>query len=346
MPSLKQTNAGHARLAARKHKVAGNSTNPVSGNTWHWINGIAEGIGHFFSGTLVNFAKVVLNHFENLVGAFYELVGRVVKLQYWLTFLVWRVVRGWIAHLRGQTQAQIHHTRLQLIRLLFVVSNQVLAVALKWVRSERRARIRDVNHARAQARAEIRAMHGVIEREAASGYRVGQQGRLDLVQKLLNFAVTRDPILRDVVGRMTGLILDLLSVDDPPLRLLLGFLINHVIDRLGIDKAVGTAARDMLAPLLGEPKPRDLHDVIVDVSQRILSGEAQWTQFYENGGAEVEQAGDLWRDITGPVGTAAIVAFSVQAILDPDKWAKEITDTIGRAANDVISGAEHIFKGL
>lgn len=345
MPDLKTTNAGHARLAAKHHKVSGNSTAPVSGNTWHWINGIADSIGHFFSGTLLNFTKVVLNHLQNLVDAYKEMISLMMRLQFWVTRLVWHVVLGWIERLRMHTKAQIHHTRAYLIRLIFIVSNQVLAVALKWVRAERRARIKDVARARAQAKAEIRAMHHTIEREAASGYMVGQQDRLDLIQKLLDYAVVRNPILKDLVGRMSGLILDLLSVDDPPLRLLLGFLINHVIDRLGIDKLIGTAAKDMLAPLLGEPKPRDLHDVVVDMSKRMLNGEAQWTQFYHNGGAEVEQAGDFWRNITGPLGTAAILAFTVQAVTDPDKWAKEINGTIGRAANDVLDGAAHLFKG-
>lgn len=346
MPDLKTTNSGHAKITAKHIKVSGNSTKQVEGDYWHWINGISDSIGHFFGTTIVNLAKVVRDLGFDYIDAFREAVSAIWRLEAKFERYIWHTVWGWLFRLRKHTTAQIHHTKLQLIRLLFVVSNQVLAVALKWVRSERRARIRDVNRARAQARSEIRALHHTIEREAASGYRVGQQDRLDLIQKLLDFAVTRNPILRDVVGRMVGLILDLLSVDDPPLRLLIGFLINHVIDKLGIDKAVGTAARDMLAPLLGEPKPRDLHDVVVDMSKRMLNGEAQWTQFYTNGGAQVEQAGDFWRNITGPLGTAAIVAFSVEAITNPDAWAKEITDTIGRAANDVISGAEHIFKGL
>lgn len=346
MPDLKTTNAGHAKLAAKRHKVSGNSTAPVSGNTWHWINGIAEGIGHFFSGTLVNFAKVVLNHLQNIVGAFADFYERLVRIEAWLTFLVWHVVRGWIESLRRHTTAQVHHTRAYLIRLLYVVSNQVLAVALGWVRRERRQRIWDVNRSRAQAKAEVRAMHQLIEREAASGYLVGQDGRLSLINHLLDFAVAREPLLRDVVGKISGILLDLLSVDDPVIRLLAGFLINHVIDRLGIDKLVGTAAKDMLEPLLGQPKPHDLHDVVIDMSKRMLNSEAQWTQFYTNGGSEVEQAGEFWRDITGPLGTAAIVAFTVQAITDPDAWGRELSGTIGKVANDVLDEAARVFKGV
>lgn len=346
MPDLKTTNSGHAKITAKHIKVSGNSTKQVEGDYWHWINGISNSIGHFFGTTIVNLAKIVRDLGFDYIDAFREAVGAIWRMEARFERWIWRLVWGWLWRMYKRTTAQIHHNKMQLIRLLFVVSNQVLAVALRWVRSERRARIRDVNRARAQAKAEIRAMHHTIEQEAASGYRVGQQDRLNLIQKLLDFAVTRDPLLKDLVGRMVSLILDLLAVDDPPVRLLLGFLINHVINHLGIDKAVGTAARDMLAPLLGEPKPRDLHDVIVDMSQRMLNSEQQWTQFYTNGGAQVEQAGDFWRNITGPIGTAAIVAFSVQAITDPDKWAKEIADTVGRAASDVISGAEHLFKGL
>jgi len=345
MPDLKTTNAGHAKIDA-KHRVAGNSTHQVSGDsTWHWINGIADAIGHFFSTSIVDLAKIVKDLGFDYIHAFRDVIDTVLRLQYWVTRLVWHTVWGWILKTRQQSKAQVHHLRLSLIRLLFVVSNQVLAVALSWVRKERRERIWDVNRARAKARAEIRAMHHTIEREAASGYRVDQQGRIALIQKLLDYAVTRDPLLKDIVSHMTGILLDLLSVDDPPARLLLGFLINHVIDRLGIDKLVGTAAQDLLDPLLGQPKPDDIHDVIVDLSKRMLAMEQQWTQFYGNGGAQVEQAGDWWRDITSVAGTAAIAGFVVEGVTHPDTWAKDINDTIGRAATDVIDEAAKLFKG-
>lgn len=346
MPDLKTTNAGHAKRVAKRIHVSGNAIHPVFGDMWHWVNGIADGIGHFFGSTLVNLAKAVWQHMDTVVDVLQEILYLEWRLATWVDRLVWHVVRGWIYDLARRVQARMRQNTAYLIRLIYVTSQAVLSAALNWVRAERKARIRDVNRARAQARAEIRAMHHTIEREAASGYMVGQGDRLDEIVKLLEYAVVRVPILKHFVGRLAGLVLDLLSVDNPVARLLVGFLINHVIDKLGIDKLVGAAAKDMLEPLLGEPKPRDLHDVIVDMSRRMLNEEKQWTQFYANGGAQVEQAGDFWRNITGPLGTAAIVAFTAEAVTHPDAWAQGINDTIGRAATDVIDGAVKLFKGV
>lgn len=345
MPDLETTNAGHAKRVAKMIHDSGNPVSNVLGGIWHWVNGVADGIGHFLGGTLVNLAKAVWLHMDTVVDVLQEIIHLEWRQATWIDRLVWHVIRGWIGHLRIVMYARIRQNTAYLIRLIYVVSNRVMTLALNWVRAERKARIRDVNRARAQARAEIRAMHHTIEHEAASGYMVGQSDRLDLITRLLEYAVVRVPILKHFVGRLVGLVLDLLSVDNPVARLLVGFLINHVIDKLGIDKLVGTAAKDMLAPLLGEPKPRDLHDVIVDMSKRMLNEEKQWTQFYANGGAQVEQAGDFWRNITGPLGTAAIVAFTAEAVTHPDAWAKTLNNTIGRAASDVVDGAAHLFKG-
>jgi len=137
----------------------------------------------------------------------------------------------------------------------------------------------------------------------------------------------------------------LLSVDDPIARITIGFLIKEVIDRLGIDKALGALIHNLLAPLLGQPVPHDLHDVIADLSARMIADETQWAQFFDDGGSQVEQAGKDWRNITGPVSSVAIVAFTAAAVADPSVWAKDIADTVGRVVNDVALNAVNLFGG-
>lgn len=345
MPDLGTTNRGHAKRVAKLIAARKSPDSNVFGGIWHWINGVADGIGRIIGGPVSAMGRAILNHLENLVDAYQELLHALWWLQTLVYRLIWGLVRGWIYKLRAQLRAYIRANNAYLIRLIYVTTNQVLMVALSAVRTERRRRVRAVARAEAQAKAEIRALHGVLEREAASGYRIEQSNRVALVIRLLDFTVLRNPALRSVVGDIVSGALDLLSVEDPVARLLLGFLIRHVIDGLGIDKALGHFTDDLLSPLLGDPKPHDLHDVIMDLSRRVLALESQWAQFFTDGGSEVEQAGRDWRDITGPLGTAAVVAFTVQAVTDPVTWARDINDTAGRAASDVVSGAARIFKG-
>ncbi len=116
-------------------------------------------------------------------------------------------------------------------------------------------------------------------------------------------------------------------------------------DALGIDKAVGTLIDALLTGITGAPPPRNLHDVIADISIRLSQVEGQWAQFFTDGGSQVEQAGNDWKDITSVIGNTAIVAFAVQATVDPDGWAAEIADTLGAAANDLGTRAVTLFGG-
>ena len=158
--------------------------------------------------------------------------------------------------------------------------------------------------------------------------------------------MTRNPELRDMVGVAIKAILDLVSVDDPLARIALGFVIRDLIDKLGVDKLVGNLIQDLLAPILGEPKPRNLHAVIADMGQRLVAAESFEETFTADGGSEVEQAGRLWRDITQPAAAAAIVAFTATAIVNPDGWAKTITAIAGTPANDLVTATANLFKGV
>lgn len=345
MPDLLKTNRDHAKRVA---KLLADSHNPITtviGGIWHWINGIANGVGHFLGGPITSALRAILAAIEEAIDLWQKALGAYFRIITWYDRFLWHVVVGWLSKLRAQTRANLMAQVKRLIRLIYVTTNTVLGLAYAAVRKERRERIRAIARAEAKLKADIRALHHTIEREAASGYRVGQEDRLNLIVRLLDYAVLRNPELGALVKDAAGGILDLLSVDDPLARLVLGFIIKHVIDRLGIDKAVGTLIQDLLAPILGKPKPQGIHDVVMDLSDRAIASESQWAQFFEDGGAQVEQAGREWRDITSVAGGIAIVGFVAEAIHNPQGWAAAISDTVGVAANDVAIAAASLFEG-
>jgi hypothetical protein len=345
MPHIGLNSRNHAKGAAKQIKDSKVPSSDPIVSTWHWINGVASGISHFLGHTLADFGRAILFHLEHIVATFQEEIDATKRIIFWWEYAVWHMIQGWVTKQMAKVRALIRRETAYLIRLIYVATRTVLALALNAVRQERHDRKVAVGRAEARARAEVRALHGVVEREAASGYRVSRDDRASLIVRLLDYAVIRNPEVKALVGKLVTGLLDLLSIDDPILRIVLGFVIKHIIDRLGIDKAVGILVQDLLTPLLGKPKPGDLHDVIMDLSERMLALEKFAATFMEDGGAQVEQAGKEWRNITSVISNAAIVAFTVQAVVAPEKWAKEIDGTVGRAVNDVILGAERLFKG-
>jgi hypothetical protein len=336
---------GLARRAARRIVAGDRKQQSTLNGIWQWINGVASGVGHFFTRTIPAYIRANLATVDQIVHALHDIADAYWRVVTWFDRLIWHTVAGWITRLRQQTQANLASAVRYLIRLIYVTTNTVLTTCLAKVRAERLARQREVARAEAQARLEIRHIHQVIEREAASAYRIDTGTRANLIIRLLDYAAVREPALRRIVGDIAGAIVDLLSVDDPILRIALGFLIRQVIDRLGIDRAVGALIHDLLEPILGQPKPAGLHDVVADISSRLIAMENQWAQFMEDGGSQIEQAGRDWRNITSLITSAAIVGFTAQAIANPDRWAAEISGTIGRAANDTATAAAKLFRG-
>lgn len=342
--TLMDNNERHAQHVANLIQGARSGDTNVFSGIWHWINGVASGIGHLLGGSIVSNLRAVYAAIKDMVDAYKEMIEAIWRVQYWLEFYVIGRIKQYFDKQFALIRAQEARGIRYVVGLIYVTTQSVLVSAIRAVAHETAARHHAVARAEALAQMRLRAMHGTIEREAESGYRVHRDDRTSIIVRLLDYAVTRNPLLRDLVSAITTGILDLVAVDDPPARLLLSFLIKHVINRLGIDKAAGELIRELAKPLLGDPSPRNLHDVIADISARLAAGEHQWARFMQDGGSQVEQAGRDWRDITGVVGNLAFVAFTAQAVVDPDGWAKEISATVGVAANDIAAGAAELFR--
>jgi hypothetical protein len=233
-------------------------------------------------------------------------------------------------------------------KVVRLVADAVLFMTLyaRWlVSAERRARQRQVRQAEALARQWDRALHYLIEAEATAGYRQGGQGQESPVQAVLTYVAGHDPLVRDLISKVATGALDLASVDDPFARLILGHLMTAVIGRLGVDKLAGRFAGDLLAPWLGDPRPRGIKAVTAALTARVGTVEREWAQFYGNGGADVEQAGSQWADLTSPLTDLGLVAFFGAAVADPAGWAAGISGSAGRLAGDTITGAAALIKG-
>jgi hypothetical protein len=312
---------------------------------WHWLNGVAGGVAHFFTSNVVDAFRTVWAAIHTVVDAYKDFLRIYFKLYYWvqihvLKYLIHLILRKYDLAI-GKLRAQVA----RLIRLIYVTTNQVLVTTLRAVHAERTARIHAVRRAEAQAKQEVRALHQVIEREAASAYQIQHQQRVSEIVRLLEFAVTRNPVLRDAVGVAIKAILDLVAVDDPLARLALGFVVRDLIDKLGVDRLVGNLVHDLLAPILGEPKPRGLHAVVADMGARLVAAESFEATFTADGGSEVEQAGRLWRDLTQPAAAAGILGFMALGITQPDTWARVLSESVGTLGNDLVDGTANLIKG-
>lgn len=312
---------------------------------WHWLNGVASGVSNFFGRSVVDAFHTVLAAIETEVDWWQKAIGTYFKLYYWIQIHVLKYLYNLIVAKYVKLRAELKSDVARLIRLIYITTQYVLVVALRAVRAERVAREHAVKHAIAIAARDVRMLHQTVEREAASAYQVERDARVSVIVRLLEFAVTRNPELRTVIGDSIKALLDLLAIDNPIARLALGFVINDLIDRLGVDRLVGQLISDLLRPILGEPKPRNLHAVVLDMGKRLVAAEGFEAQFTADGGAQVEQAGKLWRDITQPAIAASIVGFVAFGIADPNGWASALNNTVGRLGNDLVDSTAKLVKG-
>lgn len=247
--------------------------------------------------------------------------------------------------------------RRQLARLwaaIFRARQYALFVAIGWaylarvyarrlVRAERQERRRDFRRAEAFTRARVKAALTLVQRQAAGGYRTGYSARVSTIRKLLDDVAARDPLLRDIVARAAGILLDLAEIDDPLLRWLGGWLLGKLADDLGVDKAIGGLIGGLAGPLLGQPHPKDLHAVILDISQRLGVVESQWAQFMSDGGPQILQAGQEWKSITSVLADIGMLAFAAGAVADPAGAARDLAGVLAPVGTQTIAAVARLL---
>jgi hypothetical protein len=118
-----------------------------------------------------------------------------------------------------------------------------------------------------------------VNMESATGYQSTAQDRKNNIISAAEKIISDLPIIKTIVGRLVGIALDLIEIDQPELRILLGFVLRELIKHLGVQQAAGAALDSLIGPLLGEAPPRNLHDTIARLSAD-NNANAQWIADY------------------------------------------------------------------
>lgn len=335
----------HWARQAAAHVAARTSATPAAANgVWHWINSVAQGVKRLFSGPLAGFAKAV-----GFWGHYVFWWDREVYHAY-RAAIVWIIngIHKWLTQYVNRrlavVEAEIRRDRRQLLAAIVFAFKFAVGIARYLVGRERLARLREIAWVKRDYKTRIKWLHQAIEREAVSGYKAGYDSRLSTIQRVADLIANDNPLVRGLVKRLVTGVLDLAAVDDPVARIALGFILRHVVDRLGLDKVLGHYLSDLLAPLLGAPKPRGLAQVIVDLGARIDGIEKQWAEFMANGGPEVEQAGKEWEGIASLAGDAALLVFFGEMCYRPASFGRELSATAGTVINDTIIGAADLLR--
>lgn len=289
------------------------------------------------------------------------------RLEGWQQARVVKPMRSWVRGQIAKLWRVIVANRKMLWARITLVNASIRAWVLRLIRLERRARERGDAWLRAlimrlihlervaRRRADARLHAFIIQRvkwalqivdgEAASGYRTGYSGQVNTAVSVLENIATRNPIVKGLIGLLVNGVLDLASVENPIARFTAGFLLKHVISKLGVEKPLGDLAASILGPLLGQPHPRNLHDVVMAITNRIGALEQDWATFMADGGPQIEQAGQQWRDLTSIGLDAALVAFAVAGVADPGGTARELSAVIRPIGTTTIADVANLLAG-
>lgn len=316
----------------------------VNHGIWSWVNSVlgqglntvGQALGQFAHG-YIDFLKFAFP-LQRLEAQTFD------RVLVWLHNTELKAIRGLLNELFEGLRALIQQRYWQLRHLIARDIRYLWAQVVLLVSIERKRRQRAIRQAEADTRKRIRWLHQHIEREAASAYGPSWNAHLSEARRVADLIAVYNPATRDLVKVITSGLLDLATVDDPAARLVLGFVIKHVIDRLGIDHVVGDLLQRLAAPILGQPKPRDLSMVIRDLGDRLTALEGQWADFMAHGGPEVEQAGDEWKQLASPVVNVSLLAFMGFAWADPSAWARDVADTIGPVVSGTLIGAADLIR--
>jgi hypothetical protein len=303
-------------------------------------------VDHLVSSVLRAAHAAILNVFSASMGLFSDIINALYRIdpfirhKYVIPLVAWVNARIWA--LRNWTAARLTALALYVVSLY----RKSLAYTQHMVGVERKQRIADVRAARTYALRLVAAAHAAIELEAVHGYRDGNSQRLTAIQKLTDEIAQRNPLIRALVKDFVTLLIDALGAENPLERIALQFLLREVINKLGVDRVAGDLLGRIAGPLIADPRPKNLHDVVKDLAQRVSGMENQWSDFMTDGGPEVEQAGKQWKSYTSAITDASLLAFFGAAVVDPHTWAADVAGTVGAVVNGTIDGVADLIRGV
>ena len=305
---------------------------------WHLTASIVAGLGWVVMQLVSPGTIGIYQVLQALIVAVRNLRDALDRVAWW----VWTYM---ILPVRADLEIQIWVLRAQLLVRIQLLTNLVWilyqverAYTATLVGRERQQRIADIASARAYSRALTTQLHQTIEAEAVAGYKAGQGIRTTLLEQLAQDLHVRgilDKVATDLLVKAISVVV---TVDDPVLAAAANRIIGLIIKKSGIGADLGDLIDRLINPGAGGPAPKDLTGVIADITHRIGQIEDWISRFMLDGGPELEDAGKQMKTMNSLVVDAGLLAFFTQAVVAPEAWAKEMTDTVGTVVNDTLSG--------
>lgn len=318
--------------------IAGAAGNPLAAltNLWHYITSLHDALAWLGANPLVKGYKSFLENFTIIGLALRAAQAAIGRIGAWEWSHQVRPVRDQlraaIAALRAWAVKMFAAQQAEIIRL-YLAS---LAYTRTLVGIERAARIKAIQVEHAAMLKAVAACLATVQQQAATAYNAGLHDRLGVVGTILEDIAGHTPLIKDAVDLALKSLVDVENIDDPIVRYLANKAIDEIVNNAEVDKAAGSLAQQLLGPIIGQPRAKGLHDVIADISARLAVMEAQWATFMKDGGPEVEQAGEQWKNITGVLVNLGFLGFTGLAATDPAAWATGVSDTVGTVGNDSI----------
>lgn len=328
--------------------ISGAVTDPVKVITslWHYITSLHDVLAWLTANPIVQFYNTALDVFRAIQGLV-DLVHDVLeRLASW----IWRhqvlpvrtQLRQAIARLDAWARMMFVRQQAEIVRLY----RSALAYTRKLVGIERAQRIKGDRLEHAAMLKAVAACLATVQQQAASAYNAALHDRIGLAGQILDDMAGHTPVIKEGVDLVLKYLIDLENIDDPVLRWALNKALAEVINNAEVDKVAGGLAQQLLAPIIGQPKARGLHDVVADIAARLAVMEGQWAAFMRAGGSEVEQAGNEWKDVTGVLVNLGFLGFTGLAVADPAAWATGVADTVGVAGNAALGGIVDLIHAV
>jgi hypothetical protein len=313
---------------------------------WHYVTNLHNLLSWITGNPVLNVIKGALAFYGDVAQAIINITDAMSRLEGWIYWkfitpalnLVW----SWIENLYARVLYFYRKNNAYITWVFYVTESYARNLA----GVEQRARIADVNKARQQAIALVKAALQTVQDEASSGYDAGLDARRSRLGKLGDIIATHNPAVRGLVNDLAKYLIDLAEVDNPLVRILMGQVITHVIDDLGVDKIAGNLLGSLAQELTQNGIPHTLYDVCRDIDGRLNALEDSWVTFMDNGGPEIEQAGKEWKDITSLLVDVGALGLFVSAAADPAGWADTMSTAIGDPVNAAAASViDLIMKG-
>lgn len=176
------------------------------------------------------------------------------------------------------------------------------------------------------------SLPGLIDSRAAAGYDPTLAARATLLTKLLDTATAHEPLIAGLVSKLATAIVDLAGVEDPVLRVAMQLILKQVIDRFGIDTALGAMISDLVGGIIGGGSPKTLQTIMADIGARLNALESGESEL-----SPLAPEADNLHEMGTLIFDAALLAYFVAAVADPVATANDTVNVFAPVTGPLLS---------